>query len=117
MAVLLLGEEVSVGAAVLHCDAVALATHAVARHCDRTLVVGQRGVLQDGHVPQKGVGRLLRLTMRVWVDKKKKQNLDNHDPSNGASLQQSLPPDFKTTSQSETVRTMTIEHFIIYSNL
>lgn len=58
---LLLREEVSVGAAVLHGDAVALAAHAVARHGDGAVVVSQRGVLQHGHVPQEGVRTLLGL--------------------------------------------------------
>lgn len=58
---LLLAEEVSVGAAVLHGDAVAFAAHAVARHGDGAVVVGQGGVLQHGHVPQEGVRTLLCL--------------------------------------------------------
>lgn len=58
---LLLWEEVSVGAAVLHGDAVAFAAHAVSRHSDGAVVVRQGGVLQHRHVPQKGVGTLLSL--------------------------------------------------------
>lgn len=58
---LLLWEEVSVGAAVLHGDAVAFAAHAVSWHGDGAVVVRQGRVLQHRHVPQKGVGTLLRL--------------------------------------------------------
>lgn len=57
----LLREQVSVGAAVLHGDAVAFAAHAVPRHGDGAVVIRQRRVLQHRHVPQEGVGTLLRL--------------------------------------------------------
>lgn len=57
----LLREEVSVGAAMLHGDAVAFAAHAVSRHGDGAVVVRQGRVLQHRHVPQEGVGTLLRL--------------------------------------------------------
>ncbi|KAG7232453.1 hypothetical protein INR49_008844, partial [Caranx melampygus] len=56
---------VSVGAAVLHGDAVAFAAHAVPRHGDGAVVVRQSGVLQHRHVPQEGVGTLLRLQTRT----------------------------------------------------
>lgn len=62
----LLAEEVSVGTAVLHGDAVAFAAHAVARHGDGAVVVGQRGVLQHGHVPQEGVRTLLGLQTNTF---------------------------------------------------
>ena len=57
----LLGEQVSVGAAVLHGDAVALAAEPVPRHGDGAVVISQRRVLQHRQVPQEGVRTLLRL--------------------------------------------------------
>lgn len=57
----LLGEQVPVGAAVLHGDAVAFAAHAVPRHGDGAVVVRQGGVLQHRHVPQEGIWALLSL--------------------------------------------------------
>lgn len=57
----LLGEEVPVGAAVLQGHAVAPGAHAVARHGQRAVVVGQRRVLHHSHVPQESVGLALGL--------------------------------------------------------
>lgn len=57
----LLGEEVPVRASVLQGDAVASGAHAVARHSQRAVVVGQRCVLHHRHVPQESVGLALRL--------------------------------------------------------
>ena len=57
----LLREEVSVGAAVLHGYAVALATHTAACHRDGTLVVRQGSVFHHRHVPQEGIRSLLGL--------------------------------------------------------
>lgn len=57
----LLGEEVPVGAAVLQGDTVAPGAHAVSRHRQRAVVVGQRRVLHHRHVPQESVGLALRL--------------------------------------------------------
>lgn len=71
----LLGEQVPVGAAVLHGDAVAFAAHAVPRHGDGAVVVCQGGVLQHRHVPQEGVRALFSLqtnrkllTRRLLID-------------------------------------------------
>lgn len=57
----LLREEVSVGTAVLQGDAVASGAHAVSRHSQRAVVVGQRCVLHHRHVPQESVRLPLRL--------------------------------------------------------
>lgn len=58
---LLLGEQVPVGAAMLHGDAVTFTAHAVARHSDSAVIVCQGGILQNCHVPQEGVRVLLSL--------------------------------------------------------
>lgn len=65
--ILLLGEEVPVGAPVLHGDAVPFAAHAVPRHGDGAVVVREGGVLQHRHVPQEGVGTLLSLGGGTFV--------------------------------------------------
>lgn len=83
----LLGEEVSVGAAVLHGDAVAFAAHAVSRHGDGAVVVRQRCVLQHRHVPQEGVGTLLRLPDRAREKKLHGKTL-LHDESTTKTPQQ-----------------------------
>lgn len=65
MADLLLGEEISVGASVLHGNTVAFAAHAVPRHSDGAIIIGQSGVLQHRHVPQEGVWTLLGLQTQL----------------------------------------------------
>lgn len=68
----LLGEEVPVGAAVLQGHAVAPGAHAVSRHRQRAVVVGQRRVLHHRHVPQESVGLAFRLQDSSRGKKKKK---------------------------------------------
>lgn len=71
----LLGEQVPVGAAVLHGDAVAFAAHAVPRHGDGAVVVRQGGVLQYRHVPQEGIWALLSLQTNTRGKKTKNKNV------------------------------------------